>query len=266
MRKGTAAVLIVYVGLTVYAVISVIAGWPMGSWLTPVNTLTGFAFSILHAGQRYGWKSALVLLLSVFLVSLGLESLGVATGLVYGPYHYTDQLGVKFLGLVPLLIPVAWFMMMYPATVMAELIISHKKHDTLWMRILTAALAGFIMTAWDVAMDPMMVRAGHWVWEVQGAFFGVPVQNYFGWWLTSFLSIGVFLLGTMKMKRPEKGIPARWAVISYTTQASATIITDAFIGLSGAGMAGFFAMLPWIIIGWIFGGEKGGKDAGKDQP
>lgn len=266
MRKVTAAVLIVYVGLTTYAVLSVIAGWPMGSWLTPLNTLAGFAFSVLHAGQRYGWKSALVLLLSVFVISLGLESLGVATGWVYGPYHYTDQLGVKFLGLVPLLIPVAWFMMMYPATVFADQIVLRNNRDGIGMRILAAALAGFIMTAWDVAMDPMMVKAGHWVWEVQGAFFGVPVHNYIGWWLTSFLSVGVFLLVMMKMKLPEKEIPARWTVISYATQAGATIVTDVFIGLSGAGMAGFFAMLPWIIIGWIFKGEKGGQDAGKDQP
>ena len=44
----------------------------------------------------------------------------MATGWVYGPYHYTDQLGPKFLGLVPYLIPVAWFMMSYPSFVIAD--------------------------------------------------------------------------------------------------------------------------------------------------
>ena len=36
------------------------------------------------------------------------------------------------------------------------------------------------MTAWDVGMDPMMVAAGNWIWETEGAYFGVPLQNYWG--------------------------------------------------------------------------------------
>ena len=52
------------------------------------------------------------------------------------------------------------------------------------------------MTAWDVVMDPLMVRGGHWVWEMNGAFFGVPLQNYWGWWLTVFVTFALFLLFT----------------------------------------------------------------------
>jgi uncharacterized membrane protein len=53
-------------------------------------------------------------------VSLLFESVGVATGLVYDPYHYTNKLGPLFLGLVPYLIPMAWFMMSYPSFVIAD--------------------------------------------------------------------------------------------------------------------------------------------------
>jgi uncharacterized membrane protein len=38
-------------------------------------------------------------------------------------YHYTALLGPKFLGLVPYLIPAAWFMMNYPSFVIAERLI-----------------------------------------------------------------------------------------------------------------------------------------------
>ncbi|MBE3066868.1 MAG: carotenoid biosynthesis protein [Chloroflexi bacterium] len=68
-------------------------------FLTPVSTLAGFTFALLHAGQREGWTRALRLLALVLAVSLLFESVGVATGLVYGPYHYTNRLGPLFHGL-----------------------------------------------------------------------------------------------------------------------------------------------------------------------
>ncbi len=36
-----------------------------------------------------GWKRVLIMLALTFGISLLFESIGVATGLVYGPYHYT---------------------------------------------------------------------------------------------------------------------------------------------------------------------------------
>ncbi len=111
LRRFTLAILALYAILTLYTVISFIAGVTPPWILTPLSTLTGFTFALLHAGQREGWSRALRLLGLVFAVSLLFESVGVATGLVYGPYHYTGKLGPLFLGLVPYLIPVAWFMM-----------------------------------------------------------------------------------------------------------------------------------------------------------
>jgi Carotenoid biosynthesis protein len=43
-------------------------------------------------------------------VSWAFEKVGIATGLIYSPYHYSARLGVK-LGAVPVIIPLAWFMM-----------------------------------------------------------------------------------------------------------------------------------------------------------
>jgi len=258
VRRITAGLLILYILMTIVAVILGVSGFHISSWLTPLNTLAGFAFSILHAGQRNGWKATLILLGCMFFISLGMESIGVATGLVYGPYYYTNQLGVKFLGLVPLLIPIAWFMMMYPSMVIAERLIMPDGRAGILRRLGMAVIAGMVMTAWDVGMDPMMVAAGHWVWEVDGAFFGIPIHNFIGWWLTTFVSVAVYQFVTIRIRRPVEGVPECWAIISYTNQAAATVFTNAYIGLGGAGMAGLFAMLPWIIIGWLGGCKKGG--------
>lgn len=99
LRCTTLALLVLYVLLTIYPIVSIAVGVAPSRFLTPVSTLAGFTFALLHAGQREGWTRALRLLALVFAVSLLFESVGVATGLVYGPYHYTNRLGPLFHGL-----------------------------------------------------------------------------------------------------------------------------------------------------------------------
>ena len=91
-------------------------------------------------------------------------------------YHYTAALGSKFLGLVPYLIPVAWFMMSYPSFVIADRLVPSGWQR--WQRILSvAAVGGLVKTAWDMIMDPIMVAGGNWVWDVKGAYFGIPCRT-----------------------------------------------------------------------------------------
>jgi uncharacterized membrane protein len=222
------------------------------------STLVPFAIALTHAHQRLGWKRMLILLGTTFGVSLLFESLGVATGWVYGPYHYTDQLGLKFLGLVPLFIPLGWFLMSYPSFVIADWIVPTGLTRTRHL-LGVAALGGLIMTAWDVVVDPVRVRAGQWVWEVEGAYFGVPLQNYWGWWLTTFLALILFLLLTRNIPpRPHEAAFDRLAVIAYALTGLGEIGAAFVLGLGGPALAGFFAMLPWVILGWLRMSESAG--------
>jgi uncharacterized membrane protein len=66
------------------------------------------------------------------------------TPFVHCGYHYTDKLGVKFLDLVPLLIPVAWFMMTYPSYIIAERIVPERWSTWTW-RLGVAAAGAVIM-------------------------------------------------------------------------------------------------------------------------
>ena len=196
LRKLSSILLWIYALVVAYVVLSFFFGVQYRPFLTPMSTLIAFIFAIDHSSTRLGWQKALLLLGLTFAVSLFFESVGVATGLIYGPYHYTDKLGYKFLGLVPLLIPIAWFMMSYPSFIIASRLIPGGKNIWAW-RLSVAAVGAVIMTAWDLAMDPMMVAGEHWVWEVEGAYFGIPLQNYWGWWLTIFVTFILFLsLGT----------------------------------------------------------------------
>lgn len=137
LRRASIVFLTLYALLTLYPIISLLAGSAPWYLLTPVTTLIGFLFALLHAGQREGWRRMVLLLVLVFTVSLTFESVGVATGLIYGPYHYTNSLGPLFLGLVPYLIPLAWFMMSYPSFVIADRLIPANWKR--WQRILAVA-------------------------------------------------------------------------------------------------------------------------------
>jgi uncharacterized membrane protein len=250
LHRVTIGFLILYALLTAYSIITTVLGQPMPGIFTPMVTLAGFTFALLHAGQREGWKRALSLLALVFVVSLFFESVGVATGLVYGPYHYTDKLGPKFLGLVPYLIPVAWFMMSYPSFVIADwLVPSISKR---WQRSLAvAAVGGLAMTAWDLVMDPVMVAGGHWVWDVNGAYHGIPLQNFWGWWLTVFTTFALYLSISGKATQPAETGHDRLALTSYFVTALGLVLSTLVKGAGELALIGFFAMIPWVVTGWL---------------
>ena len=250
LRRVTIALLVLYALATAYSILGRPLGIAPSRIVTPLVSLVGFAFAMLHAGQREGWSRALRLLALVFGVSLLFESVGVATGLIYGPYHYTDKLGPLFLGLVPYLIPVAWFMMSYPSFVIADwLVPSGWKR---WQRLLcVAAVGGLVMTAWDLIMDPIMVSGGHWIWDVQGAYFGIPLQNFWGWWLTVFTTYALYLLISGRSARIAQAGFDRLALASYLVTALGLVIASLLSGAGALGLIGLFAMLPWGITGWL---------------
>ncbi len=246
LRRITLTLLALYALLTFYSV--------FGRPLVQVAPLIGSAFALLHAGQREGWRGALRLLLLVFGVSLLFESVGVATGWVYGPYHYTARLGPKFLGLVPYLIPVAWFMMSYPAFVIAERLVVPADSGSRGGRgrrlLMLAAVGGLVMTAWDVIMDPLMVSGGHWVWDIQGAYFGIPLQNFWGWWLTVFTTYALYLLVRPAGRAaPDSGFD-RQAVAAYGVTALGMIASSLRRGAGDLALIGFFVMAPWALMAW----------------
>jgi putative membrane protein len=205
-----------------------------------------------------GWVRTLLLLTLTFSISMLFESVGVGTGVIYGAYHYTDHLGPMFLGLVPYIVPLAWFMMMYPSLVIAFRIVPNRKNRILWVA-LVAGVGALVMTAWDLVLDPIMVHFGFWGWDVDGAYFGVPLLNYLGWWLTTFTIFCTFLL----LGRIQGADAGQWVgsfnrlpVVSYAITGLMTVLVGLNIGLAGPAATGFFAMLVWSLLGWWGRGEK----------
>ena len=161
-------------------------------------TVAFVLFALVHCATMQGARKTLGFFAISAVVSYLMEEIGVRTGVIFGAYHYSNQLGPR-IGHVPLLIPLAWFMMIYPSWVVARTLVRGVNTHSLFGLAAQSVIAALVMTAWDVAMDPGMAAAGNWIWEKGGAYFGVPRHNYAGWLLTTFL---VFFLAGLLLRRP----------------------------------------------------------------
>lgn len=134
---------------------------------------------------------ALTMVILVPVLGWVAEYLGSHTGIPFGRYGYTQRLQPQ-LGGVPVLVPLAWLMMMAPSWAIAQSIMNIPALG--WMgpgslehTMVFAGLSAAAMTAWDFYLDPQMVGWQFWVWEKKRGYFGIPWVNFAGWFLVSFL-------------------------------------------------------------------------------
>ncbi|GAB2683214.1 carotenoid biosynthesis protein [Thalassiella azotivora] len=153
--------------------------------VTAASVLLFSAASVAHAAAWWGARGAVALVAVAGGVGLVSEATGVATGYPFGRYDYTGTLGPELLD-VPVLVPLAWVMMSYPC-LLAGRAVAHRVRAP-WLAVPAAT---WLLTAWDVYLDPQMVDAGHWVWAFPSPTLpgveGIPLTNYAGWLLVSAL-------------------------------------------------------------------------------
>jgi uncharacterized membrane protein len=100
-------------------------------------------------------------------------------------------------------------------------------------------VAAFVMTEWDVVMDPPLSTISKaWIWHDGGAHFGVPLSNYAGWLLTSWLfyqAFAIYLSGRRNVPVPSvaSGKAFRFVAIVIYLSSGLTHLTPWLIGQSG---------------------------------
>lgn len=147
------------------------------SALASLCVVTFLAASAAHAAIWRPRRWTALWLISACGGGLLVEILGLSSGKPFGEYVYTGDVGWRLLG-VPVIVPLAWTMMAYPAFVVGWRI----SQDP--VRGLVAAVA--CLVAWDLVIDPVMVQAGWWAWSgASPSWSGVPLTNFAGWSLTA---------------------------------------------------------------------------------
>jgi uncharacterized membrane protein len=202
--------------------------------LTVATVLLFAAASVLHAATSRGVRAAAALVVVAGGGGLLAEAVGVETGVPFGSYAYAGTLGPTLLG-VPLVIPLAWVMMAWPAY-----LVGLRLGRGALARVAIAAAA---LASWDLFLDPQMVDAGHWRWsDPSPALPGVPtvpLTNYAGWALVALVLMAL-------LHRTVRTGPSTVDMVPYGlylwTYASSVLALAAFFGLPAAALWGGIGM------------------------
>ncbi|MGB3766289.1 MAG: gamma-carotene 1'-hydroxylase CruF [Phormidesmis sp.] len=157
-----------------------------------VYMISGAIAIALYAYRQLGLWHTLSFAIPALTISLGAELLGTSTGFPFGQYHYLSGLGYKISGLVPFTIPLSWFYLGFSAYIIAYQ--GLKTITSGWRVDLGAIIFGSVLlTAWDFVLDPAMSQTTmpFWAWDQFGAFFGMPYQNFAGWFGTGFVYMAI---------------------------------------------------------------------------
>jgi uncharacterized membrane protein len=211
--EGVRQNLLLVIAVAVYWGLAFLEPWDLfGSAdraLLLAQNLAWLAFVLIHGSRRLGWDNLFVFFGITFLVSWSAEALSIATGFPFGTYHYTDRyadlIGIR-IGAVPITVMPAYFVAGYLAWTMSTIFLGNlgtgiEKRNL----FLVPFIASFFMVMWDFCLDPIRSTIdGAWVWEDGGAYLGVPIRNFLGWFLTVFLIFQVFALYLYRFGRNER--------------------------------------------------------------
>lgn len=166
------------------------------------------------------------------------ELIGTTTGFPFGEYGYTEWLGPKAFGHVPLFIPASWFAMSIVSYDLAGRLAGglpgrpgdRPDERPARARLVRIGLTALLMVLWDVSLDPAMSRAfPFWTYPEGGFFYGMPLSNWFGWFAVAAVIATAyeFLAGG-----PVKPHPA--ALLFYAVNCAFPFLISLVFGLEGA--------------------------------
>ncbi|MDG4765208.1 carotenoid biosynthesis protein [Solwaraspora sp. WMMD406] len=224
-------------------------GYPLTSGttraaLTVATVAVGFLLSMTHALLTRGLRTAVAVLVVTTGGGLAVEACGVATGFPFGGYDYAGTLGPKLLG-VPVVIPLAWTWMAWPAWLVAvRLTRAARSRGGTLARIV---VAGVGLASWDLFLDPQMVAEGHWTWQDTSlALPGVPdipVGNYLGWLVVAVTMMALLhLTAGSPARRPAGSTDAPMYALYLWTYLASVLAHAVFLGLPASAGWGALGM------------------------
>jgi len=216
--------------------------------VTIATVYWGAAAMLLHAMLTYGARYALTYFGVTLFFGFFIELLGVYTGWPFGIYSYDASLGPQLIS-VPLVVPFAWAMIAHPV-----LCVSRRVAGS-WVFL----YGGFGLMAYDLFLDPQMVAAGRWKWEVSGSHVPftpeVPLSNAFGW-LLSGIALMAFLHLVLPRDRRKQSASYTAVDIFLAWSWFAGVVSNLFFfGRPGIAFLGGFVygifLIPFFFSRWL---------------
>ena len=221
-----------------------------------VYMLLGMAAVSVYAYRTLGKWHCLSFMLPALFISLSSELLGTSTGFPFGYYRYLSGLGYKIAGLVPFTIPLSWFYLGFSAYFIARMGLANRSISNWLKAILAIALGALLLTSWDFVLDPAMsqTKLPFWVWEQPGAFFGMPYQNFAGWFGTGAVFMTVATLLWKLKPLPTAKVQLETPLIIYLSNFAFAMIMSIAEGI-------YIPVILGIILGvvpviWLYRSAK----------
>ncbi len=200
---------------------------------------------LFHSYANLRLKTASKFFMIAASVSFIWEFIGVTTGIPFGQYSYTTSLSPA-LGPVPLFIPLLWCALGYFCMEASDYYI----------------IASALMVSLDLSFDPVFSSSLHlWTWQSQGQYFGVPLSNFFGWFLASLTFFAIFFLAT---KRQTKS--SSYAIVFYYLFGLDNVVGDLGSGSPWLALASFIIFTGATITIFLVHGNRWRKLLGIAKP
>ena len=183
------------------------------------QTLAAIAILVLavHAVIGLGWIEASAFAVICLTVTFSLENIGALTGFPYGRYVFLVERDLPHVGVIPPIVGPLYFGMGYASWVIANVLLGERMARPSRFGLLALPLlSAFVMTQWDVVMDPegsTLDKA--WIWLDGGGYFGVPLSNFLGWFLVTWLYFEGFALFSYARRNRgpyRSASPSFWAI------------------------------------------------------
>jgi uncharacterized membrane protein len=163
------------------------------------------AIFLLAGAVDLGWRRVLGFAGCVWPVAWLAEFSSTRIGIPFGLYQYTELTRGRelFLADVPVMDSLSFTFLAYASFCLARVALAGRAPS----RPVTAVVAGGLMMALDVVIDPLAVRGDRWFlgnlffYPEPGIYFGVPLSNFAGWVIVGTIGVGLYL--TLVDRRPS---------------------------------------------------------------
>ncbi|MBB2179717.1 carotenoid biosynthesis protein [Gluconacetobacter tumulicola] len=239
MRSG------ISIGPAILILLIILLGGGTGFVAQAIAAISIAALSA-HSVLAIGWKEAATFLVVCLFITFTMENIGVLTGFPFGRYTFLVGKNLPHIGVIPIIVGPLYFGMGYASWVIANFLIGTKvdRPQSHYMLIAIPIISAFVMTQWDIVIDPSGSTLGRaWIWYDSGGYFGVPISNFLGWLLVTwvyFQIFEIFIYFRRDLPTYRLSSPLFWAfpvllylaaglchIIPFLTAASDTRLVDA---------------------------------------
>ncbi|HYG24912.1 MAG TPA: carotenoid biosynthesis protein [Verrucomicrobiae bacterium] len=184
--------------------------------------LTGVIATIASASRAWPLQNVAWAALVISVVAGGAHAIGALTGIVFGPFVFTDAAGPRLFRVLPAAIPAIWVVVILSSRGMAKWALHPFRNHRIygfWL-VCIASLLSVVSIA---AIDPWASGPRRfWMWKstLPVTWHGTPLTLFAGWFATSIVCM-TFVTPMLIHKKPgaqpvDYGSPMVWLALDAT--------------------------------------------------